>query len=306
MEIKKGFGKKKTYSNAIRDSAGDRLFIQILTVISFIILIVVLYPLIFVLSSSFSSGDAVMFGKVILLPVDFSVEGYYLVLQESALIRGFRNSLLYMGVGTTINLIMTTLLAFPLSRKKMPGRNLIMFAIVFTMFFSGGLIPTFLIVNRLRMVDTFWAMVIPNAVSTFNLIIMRTYFQNSIPEELYESATLDGCGHFRYLLRIVLPLSKPIIAVLVLYYAVGHWNSYFNALIYLRSSSLISLQLALRNILLANQITGGGQESFGEMAKIGLTVKYAVIVVSSLPVVILYPFIQKYFIKGVMIGAIKG
>ena len=289
-----------------------------------------------------------MLGKVTFLPVEFSVEGYKLVLQESALIRGFRNSHIYTSFGTTINIIMTTLLAFPLSRRRLSGRNILTFLIVFTMFFYGGLIPTFLIVNRLGMVDTIWAMVIPNAISTFNLIIMRTYFQNSIPDELYESAALDGCGYFLYLLRIVLPLSKPIIAVLVLYYAVGHWNSYFNALIYLRSSNLISLQLALRNVLLANQVaTSGGGEGFGEVAKIGLTVKYAVIVVSSIPVIIrgccktsvfatvsldlpekvgfrllfpevvakltefcnnliLYPFIQKYFIKGVMIGALKG
>ena len=301
------FLKKTARRRAIRDSAGDRLFVSVLTVISFIILVLVLYPLIFVLSSSFSSGDAVMFGKVTFLPVEFSVEGYRMVLNEAALIRGFRNSLLYTSLGTTINIVMTTLLAFPLSRRRMPGSNVIMFLVVFTMFFSGGLIPTFLIVSRMGMIDTVWAMVIPNAISTFNLIIMRTYFQNSIPEELYESASLDGCGYFRYLIKIVLPLSKPILAVLVLYYAVGHWNSYFNALIYLRSSRLISLQLALRSILLANQITSSaGGEGFGEVAKIGLTVKYAVIVISSIPVIILYPFIQKYFIKGVMIGALKG
>ncbi|MCL2320271.1 MAG: carbohydrate ABC transporter permease [Treponema sp.] len=300
-------GKTKAPAHTIRDSKGDRVFINVLTFFSFLIFVAVLYPLVFVVSSSFSSGDAVMYGKVLLWPVEFSLEGYGMVLNESSIITGFRNSLMYMGVGTTINLIMTTLLAFPLSRRRMPGRNLIMFLIVFTMFFSGGLIPTFLIVNRLGMVDTFWAMVIPNAISTFNLIIMRTYFQNSIPEELFESAALDGCGNFRFLLRIALPLSKPIIAVLVLYYAVAHWNSYFNALIYLRSTQRISLQLALRNILLANQISSSsGGEGFGEMAKIGITVKYAVIVVSSLPVVILYPFIQKYFIKGVMVGAIKG
>jgi ABC-type glycerol-3-phosphate transport system permease component len=294
-------------SHVIRDSKGDRLFILVLTGISFVILILVLYPLIFVLSSSFSSGDAVMYGKVTLWPVEFSLEGYQLVFNESAILTGFRNSLLYMSLGTSVNMILTTLLAFPLSRRRLPGRNAIMFLIVFTMFFSGGLIPTFLVVNRLGLVDTIWAMVIPNAISTFNLIIMRTYFQNSIPEELFESAALDGCGNFRFLIRIALPLSKPILAVLVLYYAVGHWNSYFNALIYLRSSERISLQLALRSILLANQISSGsGGDGFGEMAKIGMTVKYAVIVISSLPVVILYPFIQKYFIKGIMVGAIKG
>jgi ABC-type glycerol-3-phosphate transport system permease component len=307
MGISGSFIKRTAVRHVIRDSPGDRFFVFILTLISLGIFILVLYPLVFVVSSSFSSGDAVMYGRVVLWPVEFSLEGYHLVFNEESILSGFRNSLMYMGLGTTVNMVMTTLLAFPLSRRRMPGRNFIMFLVVFTMFFSGGLIPTFLIVNRLGMVDTVWAMVIPNAISTFNLIIMRTYFQNSIPEELFESAALDGCGNFRFLLRIALPLSKPILAVLVLYYAVGHWNSYFNALIYLRSSERISLQLALRNILLANQISSGsGGDGFGEMAKIGLTVKYAVIVVSSLPVVVLYPFIQKYFIKGIMVGAIKG
>lgn len=289
----------------IRDSSSDRLFVGVVTFITAVILVLVMYPLVYVLSSSFSDGEAVMAGRVYLWPMDISLDGYRMVFNDNSVSAGFKNSLVYMAVGTCINMIMTTLLAFPLSRKKLPGRNIIMFAIAFTMFFSGGLIPTFLIVERLGMVDTLWAMVIPNAISTFNMIIMRTYFQNSLPEELFESAALDGCGNFRFLFRIALPLSTPILAVLVLYYAVAHWNSYFNALIYLRSSSNISLQLALRNILLANQISGGG-DSFGEMVKIGITVKYAVIVVSSLPVVILYPFIQKYFIKGIMVGAIKG
>lgn len=289
----------------IRDSSGDRLFVGVVTFITAVILVLVAYPLVYVLSSSFSDGEAVMAGRVYLWPVDISLDGYRMVFNDNSISTGFRNSLVYMAVGTCINMIMTTLLAFPLSRRKLPGRNLIMFMVAFTMFFSGGLIPTFLVVEKLGMVDTLWAMVIPNAVSTFNMIIMRTYFQNSLPEELFESAALDGCSNFRFLLRIALPLSTPILAVLVLYYAVAHWNSYFNALIYLRSSSNISLQLALRNILLANQISGGG-DSFGEMVKIGITVKYAVIVVSSLPVVVLYPFIQKYFIKGIMVGAIKG
>jgi ABC-type glycerol-3-phosphate transport system permease component len=289
----------------IRDSSGDRLFVGVVTFITAVILVLVAYPLVYVLSSSFSDGEAVMAGRVYLWPVDISLDGYRMVFNDNSISTGFRNSLVYMAVGTCINMIMTTLLAFPLSRRKLPGRNCIMFMVAFTMFFSGGLIPTFLVVEKLSMVDTLWAMVIPNAVSTFNMIIMRTYFQNSLPEELFESAALDGCSNFRFLLRIALPLSTPILAVLVLYYAVAHWNSYFNALIYLRSSSNISLQLALRNILLANQISGGG-DSFGEMVKIGITVKYAVIVVSSLPVVVLYPFIQKYFIKGIMVGAIKG
>lgn len=294
--------------NAISDTTGDKVFLAAVMIICFLILCIVIYPLIYVLSASFSSGDAVMAGKVYFLPVNLSVEGYKMVFQDQNIIIGFKNSIIYTSVGTAINMVMTILIAFPLSRRKLPGRKLIMFIVTFTMFFSGGLIPTFLVVEKLRMVDTLWAMVIPTAVSTFNLIIMRTYFESSIPEEMSESAALDGCNNFHFLISIVLPLSAPIIAVLILYYAVGHWNQYFNALIYLRSNTKISLQLALRSILLANQMTSGGTDSggFGEMAKIGLTVKYAVIVVSSIPVIIMYPFIQKYFVKGVMIGAIKG
>lgn len=296
------------YRNTIGDTSGDKVFLAGVMVISTLILCIVIYPLIYVLSASFSSGDAVMNGRVYLFPVEPSVEGYKMVFEDQNILTGFKNSLIYTFLGTMINMVMTTLIAFPLSRKKLPGRQAIMFIVTFTMFFSGGLIPTFLVVEKLKMVDTVWAMVVPTAISTFNLIIMKTYFENSIPEELGESAALDGCNNFRFLLSIVLPLSKPILAVLVLYYAVGHWNQYFNALIYLRSNEKISLQLALRNILLANQISSGGSDSggFGEVAKVGLTVKYAVIIVSSIPVMILYPFIQKYFVKGVMIGAIKG
>lgn len=290
---------------AIRDSAGDTVFLTIVTIFSALILCLVSYPLIYVISASISSGDAVMNGRVFLWPVDFSLEGYQMVLQEKSILVGFKNTVIYTVLGTFINMMMTTLLAFPLSQRKLPARRVIMFFITFTMFFSGGLIPTFLVVEKLSMVDTLWAMVIPGAISTFNLIIMRTYFESSIPIELGEAASIDGCGNFRFLLTVVLPLSTPIMAVLILYYAVGHWNSYFNALIYLRSNDRIGLQLALRQILLANQLAGGG-EGFGEMAKIGLTVKYAVIVVSSLPVLALYPFVQKYFTKGIMVGAIKG
>jgi ABC-type glycerol-3-phosphate transport system permease component len=300
-----GKGPGMAANTVMRDSAGDRVFIFIVTLAITLLFLVILYPLVYVVSASFSSGEAVMNGRVILWPVDFSLTGYKMVFDDSSILRGFKNSLIYMSLGTLVNMVMTILLAFPLSRKKMPGRNLIMFFAAFTMFFSGGLIPAFLVVERLGLVDTLWVMVIPNAISTFNLIIMRTYFQNALPEELFESAALDGCGNFHFLLRIALPLSKPMLAVLVLYYAVGHWNSYFNALIYLRSSGRISLQLALRNILLANQMASSS-EGATDLARLGLTIKYAVIVVSSLPMVVLYPFIQKYFIKGIMVGAIKG
>jgi len=296
---------RKPINNVIRDSAGDRIFLLVVTVITFIVLCIVLYPLVFVFSASLSSGAAVMAGRVVLWPVDFSLEGYRLVFEDANIMRGFRNTVVYTTLGTSINIVMTTLIAFPLSRKQLPARRAIMFFVTFTMLFSGGMIPTFLVVERLGMVDTIWAMVIPSAISTFNLIIMRTYFEESIPEELYESASMDGCSNFRFLLAIAIPLSKAVIAVLVLFYAVGHWNQFFHALLYLRSNDLINLQLVLRNILMANQIAAGG-DGFGEVARLNLSVRYAVIIFSIVPVFILYPFIQKYFTKGVMIGAIKG
>ena len=296
----------KNHANGIQDSAGDKVFLAVVTAITFLILCAVAYPLIYVLSASFSDGDAVMAGRVYFLPVKPSLDGYGKVFEDQSILTGLKNSIIYTSAGTLVNIVMTTLIAFPLSRRKLAGRRVIMFLVTFTMFFNGGLIPTFLVVQNLHMVDTRWAMIIPSAVSTVNLIIMRTYFENSIPEELGEAAALDGCNNFQFLNRVVLPLSTPILAVLILYYAVGHWNQYFNALIYLRSSELVNLQLVLRNILLANQITSGDASSFSEMAKVSMTVKYAVIVVSSIPVVIMYPFIQKYFVKGVMIGAIKG
>ena len=297
-----------TRHRAIRETKADAAFLSVIYAVSFVILCVVIYPLVYVLAASLSSSEATAAGKVFLLPVEFSTEGYKLVFEREDILIGFRNTIVYTLIGTTINLVMTTLLAFPLSRRELPGRNAITFFVAFTMFFSGGLIPTYLLVQKLGMVDRLWAMVIPNALSTFNMILMRTYFMTNIPDELLESAYLDGCGYTRFLVTIVLPLSTAIVAALVLYYAVGHWNAYFSALIYLRSTRRASLQLVLRNILLANQISTGGADSagFGERAMIGVTVKYAVIIVSSIPVIILYPFIQRYFIKGIMVGAIKG
>lgn len=289
----------------IRDTKSDRTFLIAIYIIVGLIALITLYPLLYVLSSSFSSAEAVATGRVYLLPVEFSLDGYKLTFEEKDIMVGFRNSLLYTSVGTVINMILTILLAFPLSRKQLPGRNVITFFVAFTMYFSGGLIPTFLLVDQLGLVDTIWGLLAPSAISTFNMIIMRTYFQSSIPDELQESAELDGCNYTRFLLSIVLPLSAPILAVVALYYGVNHWNGYFNALIYLRSTSKISLQLALRNILLANQISSG-DASYAERAMIGVTVKYCAIVVSCIPMMIVYPFVQKFFIRGVMVGAIKG
>lgn len=292
-------------STRIRETSGDRVFLIVMYAIAGIVAVVTIYPLLYVLSSSFSASEAVATGRVYLFPVDFSLEGYKLTLKEKDILIGFQNSLLYTSVGTVVNMALTVLLAYPLSRKQLPGRNIIAFFVAFTMYFSGGLIPTFLLVSSMGLVDTIWGLLAPTAVSTFNMIIMRTYFQSSIPDELQESAELDGCNHTRFLLSIVLPLSAPILAVVALYYGVAHWNGYFNALIYLRSTSKVSLQLALRNILLANQISGG-ETSYAERAMIGVTVKYCAIVISCVPMMIVYPFVQRFFIKGVMVGALKG
>jgi putative aldouronate transport system permease protein len=214
---------------------------------------------------------------------------------------------LYTLAGTSINIAMTSLAAYPLSRKDLPGKNVFMFLITFTMFLQGGLIPTYLLVKDLHMVHTFWAMIIPNAIATYHLIVMRSYFQTGIPWELQEAGTIDGCSNIGLFLRIILPLSKPIIAVIVLFYLVGHWNAYFNALIYLDNQEMYPLQLILRQILIMNQV-GFMDETFGMSDKLLLaeSMKYALIIVACLPVLIAYPFVQRHFVKGVMIGSLKG
>lgn len=292
-------------STAIRETKRDRVFLGILLAVSLAILIIEIYPLIYVLSASFSSSDAISLGNVYLWPVEPNLKGYEMLMENKDILMGFKNSSLYLFVGTAINMLLTTLMAYPLSRKELPGRNILTLFVVLTMYVQGGLIPTYLLVGDLHMVDTLWGLILPNAIVTTNMIIMRTYFQSSIPETLHEAAVLDGCNDTRYLLGIVLPLSMPIIAVVGLYYAVGHWNNYFDALIYLRSSEKQSLQLVLRNILLANQVNAG-DGSYAESSKLGVTIKYSVIVVSCIPMMIAYPFVQKFFVKGVMIGALKG
>lgn len=279
-------------------------------IISAIILVLVLYPLIFVVSASFSDPAKVMSGEMWLWPRGFTLDAYIEIFKNEQIWSGYRNTILYTVVGTAVNILLTTLAAYPLSRRDLPGRNIFMFIITFTMFFHGGMIPTFLVVQGLGMVDTFWAMIIPNAIATYNLIVMRTYFQTSIPWELQEAAMIDGCSNIKMLLKIILPLSKPIIAVMVLFYAVSHWNSFFNALIYLRDEDLYPLQLVLREILLVSQTGGtdnaGGSFGMDDKLLLGESIKYALIIVASIPVLILYPFVQKHFVKGVMIGSIKG
>ena len=221
---------------------------------------------------------------------------------------GIPYTLLYTVLGTCINLVLTTLAAYALSRKDMPWRTPLTFVISFTMLFGGGMIPVYMVVRGLHLTDTLWAMVIPNAIATYNLLVMKNYFQSSIPEELQEAAAIDGCSHFKTLIKVVLPLSTPILAVIVLFYAVGHWNAFFNAVIYLRNQELFPLQIVLRDILLQNSLEAVGGDLTGMYEKVmrGETMKYALIIVASAPVIIMYPFVQKYFVKGIMVGAIKG
>lgn len=286
----------------------DFTFDVIVNLLGAFIILVVLVPLIFVVAASFSDPDLVIRGKVLFLPKGFTMKAYGMVFENKDIWRGFGNTCFYTAAGTAISVVLTILAAYPLSRKGLAGKNVIMMLILFTMYFSGGMIPTYLLVKDLGMYNTIWALLIPSALSTYNLIVAKTFFENSIPGELYESAWLDGCGNFSMLLKIVLPLSKAILAVLVLYYAVGIWNAYFDALIYLRDTSLHPLQIVLRNILLLGQTEQMGTNDVGmaEKIKMAEAVKYSAIVVSSIPMLLIYPFVQKYFVKGVMIGAVKG
>jgi len=302
-------GTKTMNKSVIRESGSDRTFNIVNYVILSIALIVVLYPLIYVVSASFSSSYAVLSGKVWLWPVDPSLDGYKAVFKNKNILTGFQNTIFYTLAGTLINVIMTIMAAYPMSRGDFRGRNAFMLLFVFTMMFSGGLIPTYFVVKDLHLIDTVWAMLIPTALSVWNVIIMRTYFQTTIPHELLEASQLDGCNDFRFLLRIVIPLSGPIIAVIALFYAVGHWNQYFNAMIYLKDPHLYPLQLILRDILVQNEVKIdmlGDVKSAAARQGLRELLKYSLIVVSSVPLLLIYPFVQKFFVKGVMIGSIKG
>lgn len=293
----------------IVESSIDRVYLFFVYLFLIICLIVVAYPLIYIISSSFSSSSAVISGKVWFLPVEPTLRGYKAVFQNPQILKGYGNSLFYLVVGTLISVSLTITAAYPLSRKNFYGRNVITALFVFTMLFSGGLIPYYLTVKGLGMLDTRWAMIIPGAISVWQVILARTFFQTSIPSELTEAAHLDGCSDFKFLTRIVIPLSKPIIAVLVLMYAIGYWNSYFEALIFLKTANLYPLQLILRNILILNSIDPTMIKDVRELAeRQGLKelLKYSLIVVASAPVLILYPFVQKHFVKGLLIGSLKG
>ncbi len=287
----------------------DKFFYLMSYIIAIFVFVAVLYPFIYVVAASFSSGNAISSGKVVLLPVEFTLQGYEIVFNNSAVLTGFLNSVLYTVSGTAINLVMTITAGYCLSRDDVPGAKVILFLFTFTMFFGGNMITNYMLVRSLGFLDTIWAVIIPGAISAYNLIIARTFMQTSIPKELFEAAVADGCSDIKYYLSIVLPLSKPVMSVLLLFSAVGHWNSYFGPMIYLNNRKRFSLPLILKEILISSQIdpsTVTDPELQMKIASMAMSIQYALIVVVIVPIIIIYPFIQKHFANGIMLGAVKG
>ena len=288
----------------------ERLFDGMIYIVLFLVLALMVYPLIYVVSCSFSDPLLVLRGEIRLLPRGFHLDSYAAVLKENKLLRGYMNTILYTVAGTLINILLTTTGAYALSCENLRGRKMITRFIIFTMLFSGGLIPTYIVVSNLNLLNTMWSIVLPNAVSVTNFIIMKSSFENGIPKDLKEAARVEGCSNIGVFTKIVLPLSKSIIAVMVIFYSVGHWNEYFNALLYITDKAKQPLQVILRDILISNELTemmgNVNQLNSETRAMIAEGMKYSTIVLSSLPMILLYPFFQKYFVKGVMVGSVKG
>ncbi len=303
-------GKKKKNS-AIKLMKSDYVFLTFVTLALFAFFIIVLYPLLYVFSASFSGG-VMTGGGLSLIPARVTMEGYNAVFEQKTVWSGYANSLLYMVTGTAVALVVTILCAYPLSRRTFKNGKVVMALCIFTMYFSGGMIPTYLTIRNYNMLNTIWALILPGSLSVYNMIVMRTYFNTSIPDEMREAAQIDGCGEWRFLLQIVLPLSGPILAVIGLYYAVDLWNSYYGALLYISDKSKLPLANVLRELLVQSQSLSMESNvtldstTQALMEKRAEVMRYSLIIVSSLPVMCLYPFVQKYFVKGVMIGAVKG
>lgn len=296
--------------NKVATSKGDLVYYLVSYCIVGIMLLMVLYPLVYIVSCSFSSASAVSTGKVTLLPVEFSTISYQTVFKYKDVFIGYKNTIFYTLVGTLINVVVTMSCAYPLSRKNFQGRKVLTKIFTFCMIFSGGMIPSYLNMSRLGLLNTRWALLLPGAMSVYNMIVARTFIQNSIPGELLEAAQIDGCSDASYFFKVVLPLSMPVISVISLYYAVGHWNAYFNAFLYLQDKALYPLQLFLREVLVQSSFDASMMFDDAEiiMQRQGLQelIKYSIIVVSTVPLLILYPFVSKFFAKGVMIGSVKG
>lgn len=290
----------------MKKSIGEKAFDVLMYGCIGISILLILYPLYFILIASISDQNLVANGRVFLIPKGIQYGGFKRVFENDLLLSGYRNTILYTALGTVVNMVLTIPAAYALSRKDFLPRRVLMFLFVFTMYFSGGLVPTYLLMKDLRLLNTIWVMIIPFAVNVTNLITARSFFESSIPDELLEAAVMDGCSNTKFFLHIVLPLSKAILAVITLYYAVQHWNEYFNALIYLKDTALYPLQLVIRDILVMNQKASASASAASSAVQIAEQVKYAVILISTVPVMIFFPFVQKYFMKGVMIGAVKG
>ena len=295
--------KKKINVDKMFDVAN--LFIMICLLVLFV------YPLWFVLIASFSNPSEIWKGNVLILPHDITLIAYKTLLNYKNIWTGYVNTIFYTAAGTLLNLVMTICAAYPLSRKDFKLRNTVLFFLMVTMYFNGGMIPNYLLMSKIGLLNTRWAMIISGACSVYNLLIMRNYFMNSIPYSLQEAATIDGANSYYYLVKVVLPLSKPILAVVGLYYAVGHWNDFYTALLYIYDKELQPLQTVMRELLLSTKLadssmTASDVSDYQEKMQLAQTLKYSIIIASSLPVLCIYPFIQKYFVKGVMIGSIKG
>ena len=299
-------------TKAVKRCREDVIFDTVIFIILTLILFIVAYPLYWVIISSFSDPTAVSAGKVLLRPMGFTLKGYAEVFKNSQVMRGFFNSIVITFVGVCVNLAVTLPTAYALSRDNFSGKKPITVFYMITMFFGGGMIPTYLVVKNMQLLNTIWALVLQGCLSVYNMIVARTFFKSNISEELYEAGEIDGCTQSRFFFQIALPLSKAIIAIMVLYYGVGHWNSYFSALLYISDQDKYPLQLVLRNILITNQTalsqtatTAAARAAMQEQQLIDV-MKYSLIIISSVPVLILYPLVQKHFVKGVMIGSVKG
>ena len=287
----------------------DKIYYAVVYTILVLLGLSVLYPLVYIVSASFSSPNAVSTGKVVLFPVELSIKGYSTVFANKRVWIGYKTTLIYTAFGTLINVFMTLICAYPMARKGLPHKGFFSFMFMLTMIFSGGMIPTYLLVRDLKMLDTRWSLVIPGAMAVYQMIITRTYIQSTIPDELLESSQIDGCSDFRFFWKFIIPLSKAVIAVIAMQYAVGHWNSYFNAFIYLTDSKKYPLQIFLREILIMNQINSADivdPEMAVAMQGMADLLKYSLIVVATAPILLVYPFVQRYFTEGVMIGSLKG
>ena len=294
--------------NRVQYSRSDKIFYVVAYTVVILLTLIVLLPMLFVVSASFSSGSAVTAGKVWLFPVNPTLYNYEAVLRYKNVWIGYRNTIFYTGVGTLINIVVTMLCAYPLARKNLKFRGLFTAIFTFTMIFSGGMIPGYINIRDLGIMNTVWAMLLPGAMSVYNMIITRTFIQSTIPDELLEASKLDGCNDTQFFFRVVLPLSKAVLAVIGIYYAVGHWNNYFSAFLYLTNQKLYPLQIFLRSILLQNNFDADlmDEDMLAQIQNLQEVLKYSIIVVSTAPLMFIYPFVQKYFVKGVMIGSVKG